>query len=237
LVVMIISVILVYYESSVILLILDSTKNKEKINLLEITEKSLIKLKNVIKNRHIGLALYILVLIPILNIGIQSSLLPTLSIAVFIAGQVADYPGSEILFVLLGVGFIYLFANIFITLPIMTFGNKSFREASKLSFKSITGEGFHIALIIITGMLIWIMITYLPFMLLENAQFILLRILRGASNISMTLFTLLISPFMLSIALATYNSYVTSGYLNRKQGQGKIKLGFLGKKMWYILEK
>src|SRR5699024_4009709 len=52
LVVMIISVILVYYEFSVILLILDSTKKKEKINLLEITEKALIKLKHVIKNRR-----------------------------------------------------------------------------------------------------------------------------------------------------------------------------------------
>src|SRR5699024_12275441 len=118
-----------------------------KINLLEITEKSLIKLKNVIKNRHIGLALYILVLIPILNIGIQSSLLPTLSIPDFITGEVAKYPGSEILFILLGVGLIYLFAKLFITLPIMTFGNKSFREASKLSFKTIKGEGFQIALI------------------------------------------------------------------------------------------
>src|SRR5690625_11325 len=236
LVVMIISVILVYYEFSVILLILDSTKKKEKINLLEITEKALIKLKNVIKNRHIGLALYILVLIPILHICIQSSLLPTLSDPDFITGEVAKYPCSEILFILLGVGLIYLFDKLFITLPIMTFGNKSFREASKLSFKTIKGEGFQIALIIITGMLIWIMLTYLPFMLLENAQFILLRILRGASNISMTLFTLLISPFMLSIALATYNSYVKSGYLNRKQGQEKIKLGFLGKKLWHILE-
>src|SRR5699024_2551551 len=77
---------------------------------------------------------------------------------------------------------------------------------------------------------------YLPFMLFENAQFILLRILRGASNISMTLFTLLISPFMLSIALATYNSYVNSGYLNRQKGQQKIKLGYLGKKLWHVLE-
>src|SRR5699024_8391438 len=118
LVVMIISIILVYYEFSVILLILDHSKKQAKINLLEITETALIKLKNVIKNRHVGLALYILVLIPILNIGIQSSLLPTLSIPDFITGEVAKYPGSEILFILLGVGLIYLFAKLFITLPI-----------------------------------------------------------------------------------------------------------------------
>lgn len=54
-----ISVLLIYYEFSVILLILD--KGKEKIDLLEITELALLKLKNVIKNKQLGLASYILI--------------------------------------------------------------------------------------------------------------------------------------------------------------------------------
>ena len=97
-VVMTVSVILIYYEFSVILLILDRNNKKERIKLLEVTETALLKLKNVIRNRQIGLALYVLVLIPILNIGIQSSLSPTLSIPDFITGEVAKYPGSGILF-------------------------------------------------------------------------------------------------------------------------------------------
>lgn len=235
-VVMTISVILVYYEFSVIFLILDSSKKKEKIKLLQITERALLKLKNVIKNRQIGLALYILVLIPILNIGIQSSLIPTLSIPDFITGEIAKYPGSEILFFLLGIALIYLFAKLFIVLPIMIFSEKSFKESSKISFQTIKGEGLQIAFLIITGMLIWIMLTYLPFMILENVQFILLRILRGISNISMTIFTLLISPFILSISLESYNSYVKFGYLNREEVCEKIELGYLGKKLWKLLE-
>lgn len=236
-VVMTVSVALVYYEFSVILLILDSTKKKEKINLLKITERALLKLKNVIKSKHIGLALYMLVLIPILNIGIQSSLVPSLSIPDFITGELAKYPGSGILFFLLGFGLIYFFAKLFIVLPIMTFSEKSFKEASKLGFKTIKGEGLQIAFLIIVGLFIWIMFTYLPFMLLENTQFLLLRILRGASNISMTLFTLLISPFVLSISLATYNSYVNSGYLNREKVSERIELGYFSKKLWNILDK
>lgn len=235
-VVMTLSVVLVYYEFSVILLILNSSKKKEKIKLLQITETALLKLKNVIKNKHIGLALYILVLIPILNIGIQSSLLPTLSIPDFITGEVAKYPGSEMLFFLLALILVYLFAKSFIVLPIMLFSEKSFKEASKISFKTIKGEGFKIAFLIVVGMLIWIVLTYLPFMLLENVKFILLRILRSLSNISMTIFTLLISPFILSISLATYNSYAKFGYLNREEMDETIELGYFGKKLWTILE-
>ena len=107
---------------------------------------------------------------------------------------------------------VYLFAKLFIVLPIMIFSEKSFKEASKISFKTIKGEGFQIAFLIIVGMLTWIMLTYLPFMVLKNVQFILLRVLRGVSNISMTIFTLLISPFILSISLESYNSYTKSEY-------------------------
>ncbi|NLY36223.1 MAG: hypothetical protein GX046_03185 [Tissierellia bacterium] len=235
-VVMSVSVALVYYEFSVILLILDSSKKKEGINLLQITEKALLKIKSVIKNRQIGLALYILVLIPILNIGIQSSLLPALSIPDFITGELAKYPGSEILFFLLTIALVYLFAKLFLALPVMVFSDKSFTEASKISFKTIKGEGFKIAFLIIAGMIIWVMLTYLPFMVLENAQFILLRILRGASNISMTIFTLLISPFILSISLESYNSYINSESINREETSEKIELGYFGKKFWKILE-
>lgn len=237
LLVLTLSVVLIYYEFSVILLILDSSKKKEKIKLLEITETALLKLKSVIKNRQIGLALYILVLIPILNIGIQSSLMPALSIPDFITGEVAKYPGSEILFLLLILLMVYLFAKLFIVLPAMLFSNYSFKEAAKISFKTIKGDGFKIAALIMVGMLLWITLTYLPFILLENAQFILLRILRDLANISMLIFTLLISPFILSISLESYNAYVASGFLKRQDLSEKIKLGYFGKSLWKIVEK
>ena len=160
-----------------------------------------------------------------------------MSIPDFIIGEVAKYPGSEILFILLGLCLVFLFAKLFIVLPIMLFSNKSFKEASRLSFKVIKGEGFQIAFLIIVGMLIWIGLTHLPFMLLENTQFILLRFLRGASNISMTIFTLLISPFILSISLETYNDYINFGDLKREETDEQIKLGYFGRKLWKSLEK
>lgn len=236
LVVMIVSVILVYYEFSVVLLILESSKNKKEIKLLKITEIALVKLKNVIKDRHIGLALYVLVLIPILNIGIQSSLVPTLSIPDFITGELAKYSGSGVLFFLLGFGLIYLFAKLFIVLPIMLFNEKTFKEASKLSFKTIKGEALQVAILIIVGMIIWVTLTYLPFKILENAQFIVLRIVRSLSNISLALFTLLISPFVLSISLETYDFYVHIGDLKKEKDLETIELGYFGKKFWNLLE-
>ncbi len=197
----------------------------------------MIKLKNVINYRNLGLALYILVLIPILNIGIQSSLLPTLSIPDFITAEVAKYPGSGILFGLLIFILLYLFAKLFLSLPIMIFGDKSFKDASRLSFATIRGDGLHVALLIGFGLLLWITLTYLPFMLFKNAEFILLRILRILFNISMTVFTLLVSPFILAISLETYNSYVEFGDLAVEETAGKIKLGFVGQKLWKLSER
>ncbi len=231
------SVILIYYEFVVILLILDRGKNKEKIRLLDITEGALLKLRNVIKNKNTGLALYILFLIPILNIGIQSSLLPTLSIPDFITGEVSKYPGGEIVFFILTLALIYLFAKLFIVLPVMLFSDKSFKEARRISFRTIKGQGFKIAFLIIMGMAIWLALTYLPFMILENTQFILLRILRVISNFSMMVFTLLISPFILSISLESYNSYTSLGLIKREEVDEKIELGYIGRKLWKLLEK
>lgn len=235
-IVMMLSIILIYYEFAVILLILDRSRNKEEIKLLEITELALLKLKNIIINKSIGLAFYILFLIPILNIGIQSSLMPTLSIPDFITGELTKYPGSIPLFSVLIIASIYLFAKLFIVLPIMIFSDKSFKEASKISFKTITGESFQIVFLIIMAMVIWVTFTYLPFILLENVEFILLRILRTGSNISMTIFTLLISPFILSISLESYNSYIKAGGLKRQEMVEEIELGYFGRKLWFLLE-
>lgn len=235
-VVMTVSIAIVYYEFTVILLILDRSRKREEIKLLKITENALLKLKNVIKNGGVGIALYILVLIPFVNIGVQSSLVPTLSIPDFIIGEVSKYRGSEVLFFVLGFVLVYLFAKLFIVLPIMIFSDKSFKDAAVMSFRRIKGESLQIAFLIILGMLIWISLTYLPFMILENTEFLLLRILRGASNISMTVFTLLISPFILAISLETYNSYVELGSLEKCKFYEKIELGYFGKKLWDSLD-
>ena len=235
-VLMTVAVMVVYYEFSVILLILDAAKKKEKIKLLDITEDALLELKNIIMNKSVGIALYILVLIPFLNVGIQSSLMPTLSIPDFITGEIDKYPGTEYLVLIVILALVFLFAKLFVVLPVMVFSEKSFKQASRISWKTIKGEGFQIAFIIIGGMIIWLAMAYLPFLLLENVEFILFRILRTLSNVSLALFTLLISPFILSISLETYNQYVELGDINREEVDESLKLGYLGKKIWAILE-
>ena len=236
LVVMVTSVVLVYYEFTVIILILEQSKKKQEIKLLELTQEALLKLQNVIQIKQMGLALYILILIPILNIGIQSALVPTLSIPDFIIGELAKYPGSEYLFIFLGLILLSLFAKLFIVLPVMILENKSFNEASKKSFRVIKGEGFQIAFTIFIGLALWLLLSDLPFMLLENVQFIVLRILRWFSNISMTLFTLLISPFILAISLSVYYDYIRIGQLSVGEIKENIPLGFVSKKVWSVLE-
>lgn len=52
----------------------------------------------------------------------------------------------------------------------------------------------------------------------------------------MTIFTLLIFPFILLISLESYNSYIKSGYLSREEVYEKIGLGYVGKRIWNVLE-
>ena len=70
-------------------------------------------------NKSIGIALYILVLIPFLNVGIQSSLMPTLSIPDFITGEIDKYPGTEYLVLIVILALVFLFAKLFVVLPVM----------------------------------------------------------------------------------------------------------------------
>ena len=231
----IISVMLVYYELSVILLLLEKSRKKEKIKLLQIAKTAALKLKNVIKVKNLGLALYILALIPILNIGLQSSIYPIFSIPHYLIRKADKFPGGKIILPLLVLGFIYLFVKLFTVLPIMTFTDKSFKEASEESFKTIKGRGYKIAFLIIIVLGIWLMLTYPPLMLLELIQFKLPKVLRSASNIAITLFTLAISPLIFAISLESYNSHNELEGLKREEVYEKKQSGYLAKNMFIIL--
>lgn len=222
--VMVLAVILLYFELSVILLILYNNRKKEKLDLSQIIKIALAKVKNTIKIKNIGLAFYLLPLIPLFNIGIQSSFYPMFSMPDWLIKKVSKYPGKEIILSLLTLGFIYLFTKLFIVLPIMIFNHKSFKESAKISLKTIKSQGFKIAFLIIIIILIWLILTYPPFMILERVQLVLPLIVRSAPSISINLITLFIPTFLMGVSLENYSSYVESGDLNRGQGYEEISL-------------
>ena len=218
-------IIFIYYEFTIILLVLNSIKNKEKISLLKINKKALLKVKDTIKNKSIGLALYILALIPILNMGLVLSILPTLSMADLIPGKSYSFLGISILLFTAGLVIIYLFVKLFIVLPIIILGDKTFKEALQISFKTIRGENFKSIFFLLSGVFIFLIIIRLPFNTLDNLNFRLLSTLRSISNVSMTIFTLSITPILLSISFETFSSYNKLGYLSKEEIDKKTEAG------------
>ncbi len=230
-------IILIYYEFTVILLILNSVKGKEKINLIKINKSALVKVKDTIKNRSIGLALYILLLIPILNISIVLSLLPTLSITDLIPRLIYNLPASRILLPIVGLAIIYLFTKLFIVLPIIIFKGKTFKEAVQISFKTIKGEEFRGIFFIIAGTLAFLVISRLPFNIGDSINYKLVSTFRSLSNISMRIFTLAITPILLSISFESFSSYFKLGYLSEEEINKKSQLRKFGKIVENILER
>ena len=220
--------ILIYYEFSVLLLILYRTSREEEIDLFQLTELALFKTLKAVRERSIGLTLYILILIPILNIGLSSSLIPSISLPDFIVGELEKHRGGRGLLILLSLGLIYVFAKLFIVLPLMIFSDMTFKKASEKSFKLMRENGFKLALMVILGLLIWIGLTYLPLTLFEGSNNILFLVLKFFANISSIVFTALISPFMLAMSLSIYRFYLDQAMLVSKLEKEVLVFKFSG---------
>ena len=215
LVLLTLSVIIVYYEFLVLLLLVDKGKNKEAINLTLLMKEAFFHMKKVFGKVQLGLGLYILVLVPLLNIGFKSSFMPSLSIPDFIVDELEKYKGGAILVTALLLFLIYLFAKLFIVLPIMAFADKNFREAASLSYKTTKGQGVKIGLFIVLATIFWGLLGVLPLLIFENSNLFLFKLLTLLSNIILMVFTLLASPFILSVSYESYEIYVSKGLLEK----------------------
>lgn len=230
-------VILIYYEFVVILLILKAVKDKDKVKLLKIHKSALAKVEETIKSRSMGLFFYILLLIPILNISIVLSILPTLTVTDLIPRVISRFSGSLILLSIAGLASIYLFTKLFIVLPIIIFRGKSFKKALQISFKTIKGKEFKHVFLILLGVLAFLVISRLPFSILDNANYRQVTSLRRISNILTTIFAFSITPIILSISFETFSSYFKLGYISQEEMNEKTARRQFSKKVEDILER
>lgn len=197
-------VLIAYYEYAVLLIMLNDGYNNVKIKIKKSMVEAYYKLKLFYNKNNLGLALYILVLIPLLDIGVQSSFFPKLNIPNFITGEVAKYNGGEYLIGLFIILISILYVKLFLVLPIMVVEEKSFKEASKKSFKIMKKNTIKVAIISLLILIIWTLIAFIPTMLLDNAEGNLLTILKYLSVLSLMILTVLVSPMMLGVMLTTY---------------------------------
>lgn len=197
-------VLIVYYEFAVLLVILNKAYNKEKVSLRDSLVIAYLTLEKTIKKNNIGLAFYVLLLIPLVDFGLHSTLFPQINIPAFITGEIMKYPGGNIAIFLVGALIAIIYAKLFLVLPIMIVEEKNFKDATNKSLKIMKGKALRIGFFAFIILLIWTLFAILPVTLIDEIIGYNYQILNYLSIISTTILIVLISPMMLSVMLAVY---------------------------------
>ncbi len=207
LIILSISVFVVYYEFSVILILLSQARRGSKPDLVLAMKAGLVPLGRVYTRGFLGLSLYILALIPLVNIGLKSSLLPEINIPNFITGEIEKYPGGALALVLGAIFLLYLFSKLFLVLPIMVFEAKNFKYARAKS-KSLTKKNrLRLGGLTILLSFLWLNILYIPIGFIDSFSSSLARFIRPFTELSLFVFSLLVSPLTLSLIFTSYMEY------------------------------
>lgn len=129
-----VATVLIFLEFSVLIIIAYYGQKKQRIGLFQAFLQSLSYLPSLFKYGFVGWALYLLLFLPLLSIGVGSSLLPSLQIPNFISNELFKTGGGTLIYS--GVFAIVAFFNIrwtFLLHIIVIEGAGSFRQAAKKS--------------------------------------------------------------------------------------------------------
>ncbi|ATO50586.1 glycerophosphodiester phosphodiesterase [Brevibacillus laterosporus] len=220
---MIFSVLIIFYEFAVLILLIYYAGKEQKVHLRFVLRKALSPLQALFTFSLPVFALYLLLLRPLMKLGVSSTLLPTLAIPNFITGELFKMEYGVYLYI--GVLLLVFCINIrwMFALPIIVLEEKSFWRAAKKSgeiVKKNLGRIVIVALFTIAGL-------FLLFLSVDGVSELLYRLSTSTSNsylaalgaIAYThliyIFAIFLTPLMLSI--------MTWFYI-RKAGEEEIRV-------------
>ena len=213
-----------FIEISTIIVILDSSYQKKKINIKTALFIAVKKSLRVFNRKNILLPFLIVFLIPFLNIGVSSGFISTLSVPEFILDFIsANKVLSIIYFIFLILLTILLFKWLY-SIHYFVLENCNFKEARKKSIVLSKGNKFKDFIYLIISEII-IMIIYVLFIFVSIFLIILLYKIFGKNilgNLSITLIWLLIAiSFIVITLLSTPISYAIMSVLFYKHKESK----------------
>ena len=154
-----ISITLIFIEISVLIIISYYSMNRKKINLFSAIKKSISYLPVVFGFGILQLTLYLLLLLPLFSVGVNSSLIPSLSIPNFVSGELLKTNSGTLLYLSLIALIIYLNIRwIYSFHVIIIGGEKNFKKASKISSRIIKNHYLKTLLLIVFSILFFILI-------------------------------------------------------------------------------
>lgn len=208
-VVAVIAAIAAYYEFSSILYILKigEQKYQENQSLLFSLEKAFFSLEALQSTDIIGFFFYALLFLPLLGLGISSSILPSIDIPRFITGELEKHIwGIPALLAVIVLG-VYLFVRLFFVLPIMAFEKESFFGAAAKSFRYTRKNVFRIFALIVLSMLLSAAIVGIPFFLFMQLRGILFLPFKIISLLLTVLAFAILPVIMVSASLVCYEEF------------------------------
>ena len=123
----------VLFEAINIIVIIDASSQRRKITLKESFLISLKRSLKILRFNNIGLIIFILFIIPFINIGVSSSYLSVIKVPEYIMDYIKSNPLYFTVYVLFMVTLFYKFFNWIYSINYMVIENVSFHKARKLS--------------------------------------------------------------------------------------------------------
>ncbi len=144
-------VVAVYYEYAVLYIFLLAGYRRENVSLIHGIKHGFDCFNALYSPSALGFVLFALGLIPLLNIGIESSLFPSVQIPGFITEEIARYRGGWILLDAIFWAPMIAFAKLSFVLPIMTLQRISFGASVKRSLHLLKGKTLRFAAVMVAA--------------------------------------------------------------------------------------
>ncbi|MBQ8131600.1 MAG: glycerophosphoryl diester phosphodiesterase membrane domain-containing protein [Bacilli bacterium] len=123
------------FEITTIIILLEEARQKKKIRLIDAVKASIEKCKKLLSPKNVLLPFLVLFMIPVLNIGISSSLISTIKIPEFIMDYITSNNTLILIFIGLFALLLYFLFRWIYSIHYMVLEDKDFRSARKSSVK------------------------------------------------------------------------------------------------------
>lgn len=131
----------------------------DEISILKALKTCRSKLRNILKPSALILVLYIMIILPFINIGLNSSVIKSLSIPKFIMDSLYSHPMYTVLYFIFIIGVYYLSIRLIFSIHLILCSNLSVSQAIKESIKITRKRVIKISWILLIWKLILLFIT------------------------------------------------------------------------------
>lgn len=157
-----IAVLLIFFEFAVVIELARQAHEAEAVSIKSAIIHGIWSLGCLKSPSTLLFALYALVLLPVVNMGVTSSLLPRLTIPNFITGELGKTGAGNLLLVVLAVIVFLLFYSLLFTLPAMVLEHRHFGAAVKRSASALKAYRVKILGVLLIFVAAWLFSFLVP---------------------------------------------------------------------------